>query len=79
MKTEFNDKSGKPIYTGDIVQWRLGKFGKKSGGPGLFRVIKTKKGIKVVVAHNSNDVGWLLRKNQEEFLTVFDTKDREIE
>lgn len=77
MKTEFNDKSGKVIYVGDIVQWQLGKFGKKSGGPSLFRVINTKKGPKIVVAHDSHDTGWLLRKNHEKFITIIDTKYRE--
>lgn len=77
MKTEFNDRSGKPIYTGDIVQWRLGKFAKKSSGPTLFQVIKVKKGIRLTPAHTPQENGWEPRKNQEEFLTIVDTRYRE--
>lgn len=76
-KTEFNDRSGKPIYTGDIVQWRLGKFAKKSGGPTLYRIISTKKGAKMVVAHDPRTIGRLLRKDDEQFITIIDTRERE--
>lgn len=79
MKTEFNDKSGKPIYTGDIVQYSLGGLAKKSGGPRLFLVIKVKKGIRLTPAHAPTDNGWAIRKDQEKFLTIFDTKHREVE
>jgi hypothetical protein len=79
MKTEFNDRSGKPIHTGDIIQWRLGKYAMKSRGPNLYRVIKTKKGIKLTPADAPQDNGWAPRKNQEEFMTIVDTKYRENE
>jgi len=38
INTGFKDKSGRAIYVGDIVQHRLGKFG-KSGGTQSFKVI----------------------------------------
>lgn len=78
-RTEFNDRSGKSIYTGDIVQWRLGKFGKKSGGPVLYRVVQTKKGVKIVTAHDPHSIGRLMRKHDEEFITIVDTSAREVE
>lgn len=78
-KTEFNDRSGKPIYTGDVVQWRLGKFGKKSGGPSLYRVISSKKGPKLAFAHDPQAIGRLIRKDDENFLTIIDTTAREMD
>ena len=77
MKTEFCDRSGKPIFTGDIVQYNLGGLAKKSGGPRLFRVIKVKKGIRLTPAHAPQDNGWAIRKDHEKYLTVFDTRNRE--
>ncbi|HEU5121699.1 MAG TPA: hypothetical protein VFT59_02545 [Candidatus Saccharimonadales bacterium] len=44
-KTEFTDKTGKPIYIGDIVQIRLGKFAKKSAGPSTFCIIRSGKRV----------------------------------
>ena len=38
--TGFKDKSGRSIHVDDIVQHRLGKFGKASGGPTNRRVIE---------------------------------------
>ena len=42
IDTGFYDKTGKPIHVGDVVQYRLGKFG-KSGGSILKRVEKCGK------------------------------------
>lgn len=38
IDTGFRDKTGRTIYVGDIVQSRLGAFG-KSGGPKDMKVI----------------------------------------
>ncbi len=74
FETEFCNHSGKAIYTGDIVLWRLGKFAKKSSGPSHFQVIATKKGPKLADNHGA---GWLLRKSYEQYLTIVDTRQRE--
>lgn len=79
MKTEFKDKSGKPIYTGDILQYSLGGLAMKSGGPRLYKVIKIKKGIRLTPAHSPQDNDWEPRKNEEKYLTIIDTKYHEIE
>jgi hypothetical protein len=77
MKTDFTDRSGKPIYTGDILQFRLGKFAKKSGGPQRFRVVASRKGPRMVAAHDDTGIGWLMRKGFEENLTIVETRYRE--
>ena len=46
--TGLVDKSGKPIYVGDTLQMRLGKFAKKSGGATNVRVIRAGKRIKII-------------------------------
>ena len=38
INTGVNDKTGRSIFVGDVVQHRLGKFG-KSGGSKNFKVI----------------------------------------
>lgn len=75
-KTEFSDKSGKPLYIGDIIQWRLGKFG-KSGGPTLHKVIRTKKGVKLVNPDSNGPEGMLLRKSDEQYISLFDSSHRQ--
>lgn len=39
IKTNYRDKTGREIHVGDIIQHRLGKFG-KSGGAQNFKVIQ---------------------------------------
>lgn len=76
MKTEFSDRSGKPLYVGDIVQHRL-SLNSKHGGPVVLRVISTKKGIKLADARIANpQYGWLLRKPDERYLSLMDTSER---
>ncbi len=71
-KTEFCDRSGKPLHVGDIVQYRLGKFAKKSGGPSLFRIIRTKKGVGLGDPHADSGAIRLMRKNYEQYITLFE-------
>jgi hypothetical protein len=81
MKTEFQDRGGKPLHTGDIIMWRLGKFAKKSSGPTYFRVTRTKRGIMLTNPQLGPEGrgGFLLRKNQEEYVTLYDQQYRESE
>lgn len=77
MKTDFHDRSGKPIYVGDLVQYRLGLNG-KSTGPRVMKVVRNKKGvIKLCALSDTNKAGWILRKNYEEYLTIIDTSGRD--
>ena len=39
VETGFKDKFGRSIHVDDVVQHRLGTFGKASGGPSNKRVI----------------------------------------
>lgn len=76
MKTEFSDRLGRPIYVGDVIQYRLG-LNSKHGGPVLLRVIKTKRGIKLAdVRLVDPKDGWLLRKTYERNMVVTDTSGR---
>lgn len=52
--TGFKDKSGRNIHVDDIIQHRLGKFGKKSGGPTNDRVVKLGKKYRLVPESNSD-------------------------
>ncbi len=61
------------------MQYRLGGFAKKTGGPNLYLVIKVKKGIRLTPAHAPSDNGRSIHKKDEKFITVFDTKYREVE
>jgi len=51
--TGFKDKTGHALYVDDIVQHRLGNFG-KSGGSSTFKVIRFGKKYNLV-AESSND------------------------
>ena len=54
VNTEFIDKTGRAIYVGDIVQHRLGKFG-KSGGSHNLRVTVFGKGYHLVDESDSDE------------------------
>lgn len=78
METDFSDKSGKPIYIGDIVQYRLSDAGT------LLKVVKTKKGIKLVNPQctdgNLNQVyrgSVPLNKSYEKYVSIVDTSERQ--
>ena len=75
-KTEFIDKAGKPIYTGDIVQYRLSLNAKRGGGPWTMQVHKTKKGIKLVDPETKSG-NLFLRINIVEYISIIYTSQRE--
>lgn len=78
MKTEFHDRSGKPLYTGDILQYRL-SYGGKRGGPSLCKVVCSKKGVvKLTHPDSTENSGWVLRKTYEKCLSIVDTSGREL-
>lgn len=53
INTGFKDKSGRIIYVGDIVQHRLGKFG-KTGGPITLKVISHGNKYRLIDESNTN-------------------------
>lgn len=57
MKTEFHDRSGKPLYTGDIAQYRLSLAAKKNGGPWTVKIVRNKKGVVKLADPDSTDNG----------------------
>lgn len=69
--TGFKDKSGRSIYVGDIVQHRLGKFG-KSGGTQNFRVIEYGKNYRLINESRVGDTygGTILTAHVSKFLIV---------
>lgn len=76
MQTEFNDKSGKPLYVGDIVSYHLSGMG--SGGPVSLKITRNKKGvIRLSHPHDPNKGGMVLRKNYEPYLTLINTSRRQ--
>ncbi len=77
-KTDLCDKNGKPIYVGDIVQHRL-SLNSKHGGPKLYRIIQNKKGQVLLADPNTTDnYGHKLEKSILPYITVFDTRNRQI-
>jgi len=79
MKTEFSDRFGKPLYVGDIVQYSLGKMGFKGNGPTLWRVVSSKKGIKLADPRAGfTTEGTLMHRKYEPYLTLMDTTERKI-
>ena len=76
--TEFKDKHGQVIYTGDIVISQLGKFSKKSGGPSILKVFATKKGPYLYYVYQGE---WSrlspLRASDSSRLTIYDKSERE--
>lgn len=79
MKTEYADQYKQPLYTGDIVVWRLGKFAKKSGGPHYYRVTQTKHGIVLTdpLQGAEGRSKFIFRKSYEQFVTIYDKSGRE--
>jgi len=53
--TGFKDKSGRNIHVDDVIQYRLGKYSKKSGGPTNDRVVKLGKKYRLT-PESSSDV-----------------------
>lgn len=77
MQTEFFDRTGKPLYVGDVVQYRL-SLNSKHGGASLLKVVRNKKGVvKLADPRSDDNAGWVLRKNYEQYLTLFDTSGRQ--
>jgi len=79
MKTEFFDRSGKPLYLGDTVQYRL-----NSSSASLLKVAKTKKGIELVNPEyartypNQAHRGSIpVSRKYEKYLSIVDTSERE--
>jgi len=75
--TEFHDRSNKPIYTGDIVQYRLSKL---NSGPDIGVVIKTKHDVLICWLKDKEYFlgnSLVMRSNIEEYITIVDTRDRE--
>ncbi len=75
--TEFKDKTGALIYTGDIVMWRLGKYAMKSGGPS-YHQIYTSKRHGVSIRHLESTVGRKLRESDCKYLVIYDKSEREL-
>lgn len=74
IDTGFKDKTGKAIHIDDIVQHRLGKFG-KSGGATTKRVIKS--GKRFVLADVSNGTyGSRLSDDITPYLVIIDCPHR---
>ena len=73
--TGFADKTGRKIHVGDIVQHRLGKFG-KSGGTKNFTVIKYGKKYELVEGSvQDNKYGGIaLTEKLCEYLVVIDSE-----
>lgn len=79
MKTEFVDQHNQPIYVGDIVLWRLGKFSKKSNGPSYYRVTNSKRGI--ILTDPALGVNgkskFIFRRSHQQYVTIYDKLGRE--
>jgi hypothetical protein len=73
--TGFSDKTGRKIHIGDVVQHRLGKFG-KSGGTKNFTVINVGKKYKLVEGSlaDSKYGGVVITEKICEYLVVIDSK-----
>lgn len=71
IKTNYMDKTGREIRVGDIIQHRLGKFG-KSGGPQNFKVIQFGKRYHLIPDSRTDTKygGILLTKQLCEHLVV---------
>lgn len=75
--TEFYDRNNKQIFSGDIVQYKLGNL---SDGGTRAIVVKVKHGYKICWLKGDEyyvEDGWLLRKSYKPYLTVIDTSNRE--
>lgn len=75
-ETIFKDNRGQVIFVGDTVQYRLGKFAKKSGGPTLHLVTYSKKGIGLMNIQHPEYGSRLLRQSDCEYITIFDKSHR---
>lgn len=73
MKTGFFDKSGKPVYIGDIVQYRL-----NLGSAVQLEVVKTKQGIRLLNPNRTqpSSSGIPLQKKYEQYISIVDTSHR---
>ena len=75
--TEFKDKTGAPLYTGDIVMWRLGKFAKKGGGPSYHQIYESKK-QGVSIRSLESTIGHKLRESDCQYIVIYDKSEREL-
>ncbi len=75
--TEFKDKAGTPLYTGDIVMWCLGKFAKKSGGPSYHQIYQSKR-QGVSIRNLESTIGRKLRDADCQYIVIYDKSEREL-
>ena len=72
--TGLTDKAGKPIHVDDIVEHRLGKFG-KSGGTSRYRVTHLHKPYRLTPEHAMDDnAGARLTDRAAHYLVVIDCR-----
>ena len=73
-QTEYKDRSGKPIYTGDIVQYKL-------SSPSKCIIVKSKRGIFLCFIRAAEQYSLKdslpMRSNLEQHISIIDTRNRE--
>ncbi len=73
--TEFEDRSGKTIYVGDVVQYRLNAL---TQGPTRLLVARNKKGlVSLVDPRSTSKKGLRMSKVYEKYVSIIDTSGRE--
>lgn len=77
MNTDFHDRSGKDLYVGDLVQYRLSK----NTGPITMQIVRMKHGFgfidhRLVTDLNATYKAIRLSKTYETYLSLLDTSER---